>query len=251
MWDGLGPEDGTLEHLKRYIGELGFERAVVFAPFKRWFPGDPNGWTLDSVKGDARFIPFATLNEAGPGAAAMVRECAGRGARGIKFHPAIIRIPINDPALEDFYSAAEELRLPVIYHTGPHGWRLDFYRPALVDEVAQRHPKLPLVIEHLGGAGLCREAYAVMQNNPNVYGGLATCLTPDSTWFVPPEEIKLMLGQFGAERLVFGSDFPWTGVEMNRRAMEVLRGLGLPQADLSLVLSGNIERLVSSPPPVS
>ena len=110
----------------------------------------------------------------------MLRRYVPLGARGVKFHPPVIKVPINDPSLAEFYSLAESWRLPVLFHTGPHGWQLSAYQPMRVDEVAQRHPKLPLIIEHLGGKAFVRETYAVMQNNRNVYGGLATCLPPDA-----------------------------------------------------------------------
>jgi len=246
MWDQLGQDDGTFEHLHSYLGEMGFGRAVVFAPFHRWFDGDPNAWTLEQAAKDARFIPWVTLQEPGPAAAADLRKLAARGARGVKLHPAIIKTAVDDPALEPVWAVAEEFRLPVLIHTGPHGWHLSKYRPALVDEVAQRHPKLPLIIEHMGGAGLCREAYAVMANSKCTYGGLTTCLNEDATWAVPPDEIRMMIGKFGAERFIFGSDFPWNSVEQNKRALAVLDSFKLPPSDLDLILTGNIERLVGS-----
>lgn len=245
MWDQKGMDEGTFDHLGTFLGETGFERAVVFAPFQQWFDGDPNKWLLDEVSGNEKYIPFITLREVAT-ALDDLRLGASRGARGIKFHPAISKIAINDPGLDGFYSLAEEMRMPVLIHTGPHGWFLSKYRPALVDEVARAHPRLPLVIEHIGGAGLVREAYAVMQNSPNTYGGLASCLVEDFGWFVPAEEIAFLVRKFGADRFMFGADFPWNSAENTRKAIKVLGGLKLPRVDLELILSGNMERLVSS-----
>jgi predicted TIM-barrel fold metal-dependent hydrolase len=112
-----------------------------------------------------------------------------------------------------------------------------------VDQVAQRHPDLPLVIDHLGGAAFVRETYAVMQNNPNVYGGLTTCLNEDAGWHVPADEIKALLKRFGASRFCFGSDFPYNTLDQNKKALAVLKSFKLSPADHALVLSGNLERL--------
>lgn len=237
------PPDGSLEHLGRYAGELGYDHAVVFAPFARWFDGDPNAWLLDAVRGQERFIPWATINAAGAQAASDLKAAIGRGARGVKFHPPVVRIAINDPTLEAFYGLAEEARLPILYHTGTHNWFLNRYNPLLVDEVAQRHPKLPLIIEHLGGLPFYRETEAVLRNNKNVSGGLATCLPEDAWWHVPPAEVLRLIRVLGAERFVFGADFPYNSVETNRTAMQILRDLKLPAGDLALILSGNLERL--------
>jgi len=236
---------GTIEHLKTYLGEIGFEKAVVFAPSMTGFNGDPNAWLVEAVSGDSRFIPWLMVQSPGRESVEMMKAGLGGGVKGIKFHPPVSRMAINDPMLEQFYRSAELSRLPILYHTGPHGWNLEKYRPILIDRVAQRHPRLPLIIEHLGGAGFARETYAVMQNNANCFGGLATCLTEESTWHVPLDEIKRMIMKFGAERFIFGADFPYNSVEENRKALEVLKGMGLSLSDVSLIVSGNLERLMS------
>jgi len=235
--------DFSLEALGRYVGELGFDRAVVFAPFAQWFDGDPNAWLLDAVRGEPRFIPWVTINGTGPAAAAALAAALRAGARGVKFHPPVIRVAINDPGLEAFYGLAAEARVPVLYHTGTHGWYLNRYHPLLVDEVAQRHPKLPLIIEHLGGMPFLHETEAVLDNNPNVLAGLATCLPPDASWHVPADAVRRLVTGRGADRFVFGADFPYNPVEKNREAIRILGDLNLPAADLPLILSGNLERL--------
>lgn len=242
--EGAGtPLDFSLEALGRYVGELGYDRAVVFAPFAQWFEGDPNAWLLESVRRERRFVPWVTINEPGAAAAAALRRALDDGARGVKFHPPVVRIAINDPTLEAFYGLAEEARVPVLYHTGPHGWYLNRYHPMLVDEIAQRHPKLPLIVEHLGGEAFVHETRAVLQNNRNVYAGLATCLPEGASWHVPGATVRGLIGAFGADRFVFGADFPYNAVETNRRAIQILKDLELPAADLPLIVSGNLERL--------
>jgi len=243
MWSECPERFGLPEQLRLYLEELGFDGAVVFAPFQEWMDGDPNAWLLKTVRGDARFVPWITLNGTGELALETLREHGPKGARGVKFHPAIIKVAINDKGLEPFYGLAERWRLPILYHTGPHGWEIARYQPLLVDQVAQRHPDLPLIIEHLGGRAFARETHAVMQNNPNVYGGLATCLNESDGWHVPADEIKVLIKRFGAARFCFGSDFPYNTVDQNRRAIAVLKSFKLPAADLGLILSGNLERL--------
>jgi predicted TIM-barrel fold metal-dependent hydrolase len=190
-------------------------------------------------------VPWITVNGTGELALETLREHGPKGVRGIKFHPAVIRVAINDRGLEPFYGLAERWRLPVLYHTGPHGWELAKYLPLLVDQVAQRHPNLPLIVEHLGGRAFAHETFAVMQNNKNVMGGLATCLTEDAGWHVPAEQIKAMLARFGATRFCFGSDFPYNTAAQVKKSVAVLRSFKLAAADLALILSGNLERLVA------
>jgi predicted TIM-barrel fold metal-dependent hydrolase len=243
IWDRLGEEDGTLEKLDGYLAALGFDRAVVFAPFQRWSDGDPNRWLLDSVRGNRRLIPWATVNEGGRAAVDMILACAQLGARGIKFHPPIIEIAVDDPGLEEFYGLAERMRMPILYHMGPHGWNLDSYRPIRVDAVAGSHPDLPLIVEHLGGAGFAGETMDLMKRHRNVFGGLTTCLPATATWHVPPDTVRGMIRELGPERFMFGSDFPYNSTVENLAALAVLDGFGLSPADRALVLSGNLERI--------
>jgi len=245
MWEQFGDDDGTPGTLDGHLSGLGFDRAVAFAPFRKWFDGDPNRWLLDLARGNAKLVPWVTVNEGGKAAAEMLATCAPLGARGVKFHPPIIEVAIDDPGLADFYARAERFRMPVLFHAGPHGWKVESYRPSLVGAVAHEHPDLPLIIEHLGGVGFARETLAVMKDNRNVYGGLTTCLPAASTWYVPPNEISMMIRLLGPERFVFGADYPWNGIAANLEALEVLDGFGLSSADRVLVLSGNLERLDS------
>jgi len=246
MWEESPERYGLPEQLRLYMSELGFEKAVAFAPFQEWMDGDPNAWLLKTVRGDARFVPWITVNGTGELALETLREHGPRGVRGIKFHPPVIEVAINDKGLEPFYGLAERWRLPILYHTGPHGWELAKYNPMLVDQVAQRHPDLPLIVDHLGGRAFAHETWAVMQNNKNVYGGLTTCLTEDAGWFVPPEQVKAMLKRFGAERFCMGSDFPYNTVAQIRKQVAVLKGFKLPADDLTRIVSGNLERLISN-----
>ena len=61
MWDQCPERYGLPEQLRLYMGGLGFDRAVVFAPFQEWMDGDPNAWLLKTIKGDLRFVPWLTI----------------------------------------------------------------------------------------------------------------------------------------------------------------------------------------------
>jgi predicted TIM-barrel fold metal-dependent hydrolase len=241
---GKGKEDGSKKKLLAYLKALGYERAVVFAPFKAYFKEDPNAWVLKEFGGDPRFVPWATLNERGLEAASMLSRLGPGQIKGVKWHPPITKIGLDDRELRQFFSLAEYWRLPIVIHTGPHGWDPERYSPKLVTSIARRHPKLPLIIEHLGGQKLASETWRVMELRPNVFGGLTSCLLEEATWHVPAKEIASKIREFGASRFIFGADFPYNSASYNLRSIQVLKSMDLPPSDLELILSGNLEGLL-------
>jgi predicted TIM-barrel fold metal-dependent hydrolase len=236
-------DDGSLKKLAGVLPQIGYDRAVVFAPFQLWFEGDPNAWLLEHVKGDPRFVPWVCINQA-EGAAEMLAKAIQAGAKGIKFHPPIIELAPDDPRLDAFYGLAESRSLPILYHAGPHGWDLDRYRPSRLGKVAAKFPKLAIICEHLGGAEFCEETWQVMEKHEKVMGGLASCLPQDATWHVPNAALKAALKRFGPSRFVFGMDFPYNSLDYTRTCLQVLDDLIPSPEDRRLVLSGNLEGLL-------
>lgn len=117
-------------------------------------------------------------------------------------------------SLEPYYALAEELDLPVGIHTGlgPPGtpyqccprFRTTLGRPALIEEVLVRHPRLRVNLMH-GGWPWLEETKAILYMYPQVYADLAVI-----DWILPRAEFHAYLralveAGFG-DRLMFGSD---------------------------------------------
>ncbi|HEX6125767.1 MAG TPA: amidohydrolase family protein, partial [Pyrinomonadaceae bacterium] len=83
----------------------------------------------------------------------------------------------NDPKMEPIWALAEELDLPVGFHTGlgpmrtPYTccpkFRNSFGNPALLEEVLIRHPKLRVYLMHAGFPYM-QETFAIMHMYPQV-----------------------------------------------------------------------------------
>jgi uncharacterized protein len=84
--------------------------------------------------------------------------------------------------------------------------------------------------------------------------GVAELLAGRDVWLdtsytlghLPDDEFVSLLRAHGSDRVLFGSDGPWTdpAVEIGR-----LRGLGLTGGELEAVLGGNAERLLDAVAP--
>jgi len=120
----------------------------------------------------------------------------------------------DDSALEPYFALAEELDIPVGFHTGtsfsrtPYTccprFRLRFGNPLLLEDVLVKHPKLRLYIMH-GGEPWRTETIALMRMYPQVYADLAVI-----DWIVPRQRfhdyLKVMIAAGFGKRLMFGSD---------------------------------------------
>lgn len=214
-YKGEPEEFGTVDHLMRVMDETGIDRAIAFAPFPFQFEGDQNAWLLKEVENNPRIIPFACLNPTHGGAVEDLQRAVERGARGVKIHPSYAgpRFRIDDPAIDDFYTAAENMRLPLCIHTGVHcGCKLRDCSPLLVDNVAQDHPDLPIVMEHTGGVSQFHDALPVVENNANIHAGLDGC---SLLWEGGHEQLKRLFSSWQVniirplrERVIFSVDFP-------------------------------------------
>jgi len=194
-----------------------------------------------------RLRGFATLNPAEPGSADRLREFVAAGLVGAKVHPPVQKIALDDPALDPFWTAAEELGIPIHLHTGSHGGLLKTYRPMLLDEVAQAHPNLPLIIDHMGGYALFDEALAVLHNNRNAYAGFTQASGRYNVYEIPPHRVKVVLDTVGADRVVHGLDYPWNADNDLALGEDIawVRAFALSREDTDKILGGNILRLTA------
>ncbi len=241
------PAMGTLPELRRIMQALAIDRASVYAPFEVQDGMGANQWLIQELENYPEMVGFATINPSDEDAAAQIAVCAQRGLRGLKLHPPVFEVGLDDPAIEPYWQAAEEMRLPIAIHTGVHGWYLRRYMPILLDDVARRHPNLPLIIEHVGGAAMFDQALAVLQDKENCYAGLTQAsgrYLPYALW---PERVKLLLDTVGADRIIYGTDYPWHEDNLGavRDDIAWIRSWGLSSEDKAKILGGNMQRLLA------
>ena len=146
----------------------------------------------------------------GDASADHVRELHDKyGAQGVKLHGPAQGFNMSDRRMWPTYRACEELRLPIIAHSGPDRSGVDYAEPPSFVEMLRSFPELKVVVAHLGGAAwrLTRE---VADAFPNAYFDCCEIIDWTGSPKGPSEmELAQLIRAIGPHRVMMGSDFPW------------------------------------------
>ncbi len=230
--------------LLEVLDAAGVERACLInyvAPDVMGFTSEVNDWVLRYVRAHReRLIPFGSVH---PSHTKSVAKEADRlitaGIGGFKIHPPHQHLLPNDPRLEPMYRAAEEVRLPVIVHTGTSTFpaaKSRYGEPMAVDDVAVDHPDLTILLAHGGRPLWCDEAFFLARRHRNVYLDISS---------IPPKRLLSYFPRLEeiADKVLFGSDWPGPGVPGIREELDGVRGLPLAKETLDRILVSNAQRV--------
>lgn len=143
----------------------------------------------------------------------------------------------DDPRLDEMYAKAEELRMPVLFHTGfIVGSCCDARddvssartQPVLLDRVARRFPELKIVMAHLGMPWF-EEAAQMCRFHDNVFADLSGSLQGWRNRLAPRELGDLLYWPGAMSKIVFGSDV--SHEELDEATKDYLRILSLLNVD--------------------
>ena len=185
-----------------------------------------------------RIIPLPSVHPGVRKPDAWVVKIAKAGFVGIKLHPMYQDFVVDEPALDPIYAAAAERQLLVALHCGKDiAFPPDDDRaaPRRVRAVLDRHPSLRLIATHMGGWNMWEEV------REHLLGTQALLETSFSLAHMPPEEATDMIRRHGADKVLFGTDWPW-----NDQAAEIQRvkQLDLTAPQRRAILCNNAARLL-------
>jgi hypothetical protein len=210
-----------------------------------------NEWTCSTAGLHRELVPFVSLDPI-MGQDAMTEELlAGidrRGARGLKIHPGEGRFFPDDPCLRPVYDTLERRRLPVVSHGGLDIANPDpkYSRPSAFSGLLERHPKLLLVIAHLG-KDFFEESVKLAERHPNVCFDTSSVIPGDRDGeplaglsYLCNEDAVRLIRRLGVDRVMFGSDYPWY-----HPLWDLKRFLKLDFTDMEkeALLGGNAKRI--------
>ncbi len=179
----------------------------------------------------------------------VLRALAAQGFPGIKLHPLFQGVPVDDPRTLRIVELAAELDMIVLIHAGadPNFPGLDYASPGRLAVLLRRVPHRKIVLAHMGGFAAWDEAEAL-------YG--APCFIDTAVAMGPwrrksgelspeppmsAERFVRAVRAHGANRVLFGSDSPWSD---EAEALAAVRLSGLAEAELEAVTGGSAAKLL-------
>ncbi len=227
--------DGTVSGLVEAMDRCGVDVSVIQpVATKPSQVASINDWA--AAQASARIVPFGAMHPDVEDPVREIHRMRSLGIRGFKLHPEHQTFTPHEPRLHAIYEAASEAGMVVLFHAGAdvihptvHGTPASF--AALIDAF----PQLTVVLAHLGGF---REWEAVAEHLAGRDVWLDTAYT---LGHLPDDEFVALVRAHGVERVLFGSDGPWTDA-----AAEIghLRSLPLSEPELDGILGENAKRLL-------
>ncbi|WP_052488893.1 amidohydrolase family protein [Streptomyces sp. 150FB] len=199
-----------------------------------------NGWAADFAARTPDCLRTATFFPE-EGVETYVREAVEGGARIFKSHLQVGAYDPNDERLEPVWGLLAEAGIPVVTHCGSGPAPGRYTGPGPVGRVLARHPRLRLVVAHMG-----MPEYADFLDLAERYGEVrldtTMAFTEFSEGFAPfPAGARSRLAGLG-DRILLGTDFPNIPYPYVHQ-LDVLERLGLGDEWLRAVCHGNGARL--------
>lgn len=226
--------NGTLDKLVEVSDEAGVDKMVVFSPATTPHQVQSiNDFIFACTKRyNGRIIGFMTMHPDFEDIDAEVKRCINMGLKGIKLHPDFQEFMIDDKKAYNIYEAASG-KIPIIIHTGD--FRYEWSKPHRLANVLNDFPNLEVIGAHFGGWSEWKDAADVFKGK-NVYVD-----TSSTMYKVPPDKINGLIKIYGADHVLFGTDYPMWGAKSE---LEYISKLDLSQSERNMILSENAIRLL-------
>ena len=201
--EGLMSLSGLLAHMER----CGIDASVTFCVAEKPSVVRPANDFLMKVCDNKRVIGLGTLHPDFEDYKAEIRRLRAGGIKGIKFHSLIQDLYPDEERLMRFYPEMGDDMI-AYFHMGQgsgHPSEPVKATPERLARVLEAFPQLKVVAAHFGGYGMVQEAMKHLAGK-NLY--FDTCWTPP----LPKPDPKLatdMIKKHGANRFLFGTDYPF------------------------------------------
>lgn len=210
-----GPAANPIRSLEEHWEAVApVEKAIVLAFAAPRIGFDvPNEYVAEYVGGHPeKLVGFASVDPSVHGAVEKLERGVALGLKGLKLAPTYQGFdPLSDASMA-VYEAAQDLRLPIMWHQGTTFVRtaeLRYALPLQIDQVAIRFPDLKIVIAHLGHPWI-DDTLVVIRKHPNVFSDVSA---------LHPRPWKLYNALIGAleygvaHKLLFGTDWPFAQLD--------------------------------------
>ncbi len=177
-------------------------------------------------------IGFGTIHADFENKLAELERMESIGLQGLKIHPDSQQFFVDDERMDEVYDYLQG-RMPVLIHCGDY--RFDYDHPRRIRAILEKFPNLTVIAAHFGGWSIFDLAVEYLEDM-NCYLDCSSSMA-----FLGKRRTKELIRLYGAERMLFGSDYPmWSPAA----ELEELRSLGLTAEEMDLMLYKNAESIL-------
>ncbi len=194
--------DGRVSTLLEHGESAGIEHFVVqsVATTPKQVSSINNFIAQAVAQSNGRFTGLGTLHQDSEDIETDVNEIIALGLKGIKLHPDIQRVQLDDPRMHKMYELCQG-RLPMLIHTGDK--RYDYSNPNRLIPILEQYPDLTVIGAHFGGWSVWEEATEKLRGYKNFFVDCSSSL-----YAITPEKAKELIYAYGTKRVLFGTDYP-------------------------------------------
>lgn len=246
--------DGTAEGLAGDMAARGIDYSVVL-------PVATNPAKVSSINDlsaqinqSGNLIYFGCIHPDCENVREELSRIAGMGIQGIKIHPVYQGVDMDDIRFLRILDRAAELGLIVVTHAGDDIGFPGVVRcsPEMIRNALRQVGDFPFVLAHMGGWKNWNRV-ADQLADTGVYLDTAFSLgeiealeadyySREERQLLSNREFCKLVHAFGADRVLFGTDSPWTD---SAHEIAKLRAMpGLSEQEKAAILGGNAQRLL-------
>lgn len=184
---------------------------------------------LAMSKKNKRIIPFLRIN---PNKLKRkeLENLLKQGFRGVKLHPRSQNFNPLDKKHQWIYKTIQKYEIPIIFHCKSYHFDPNSH-PEVLLKLAKRHPKQLFIFGHF--AGVNKQLFKEYVKYPNIYVETSIDVTPNAY-----REVVL---NYGFEKLLFGTDFPFSFAEIE---LLKLKFANLPKEIVEKILYKNAQEIL-------
>ena len=225
----------TSDDLLAQMAEAGVGLSVILPVATRPDTVRDTNQFVQSVQSD-RLLSFAAIHPDSPDSLDLLDELAEQGVQGIKLHPPFQHFSLDNPKYRPLYQKIGKLGLITVIHAGRALPEKEHYcYPSTFARVADDFQGAPVILAHMGGNLIDQAEVDLLPHLPVC---LDTALWPI---FMSQERFLQLIDRVGLDRVLFGTDYPYTNPT---DCVKHIQALPLPAAEQEQIFSGNALRLL-------
>ena len=192
-----------------------------------------NNFISAECKEHNEFIGFGTMHADFEDKIKEAERMKELGLKGVKIHPDTQKYNIDDERMYELYDYLRQNDMPLLIHTGDY--RYDYSHPRRLKNILKLFPGITAIGAHFGGWSVCDLAYEFL-GEENCYID-----TSSSFAFLGLKRAEELIRMYGAERVLFGTDFPMWEAESE---IEAINSMNLTEDERQLIFYKNAENIL-------